>query len=255
MCQGFKEGRQEWGFSQPPQPLSPSRAGRGQEWEGHAFGSSADQQCWQELLLFKTQFFTKAYFQKPPRSTSPCLLFSTFCSSQLLWAKRFAKLIAAAGPARKNVLFSSCCRKVLPTFLFLMLSDASHFVCFVFWCLWYRHGLFNVVLHALPRRNPKYLIPFHAMLHKCLSWAAFRALLVHRRGISFSRALLPNASPHPPRGVSDPSSLLLATAVNTVICILIMPCNKGFEIGELVFSIFILPQWPKQRFKYCYSFK
>lgn len=43
-------------------------------------------------------------------------------------------------------------------------------------------------------------------------------------------------TPHP-----VPKPLLLATAVNAVICLLIMPCNKGFEIGELVFSIFILP--------------
>lgn len=87
------------------------------------------QQCWQDFLYLRSSSSQKLITRNLP-PTSPCLLFSAFCSSQM-FPERFARLIAAAGPARMFFFFSLYQGRVLATFLFLMASDSFLSVCFV----------------------------------------------------------------------------------------------------------------------------
>lgn len=122
---GVQGGQTELEFAHPARPHPRARAGEG-----------SDIYKWFQTALHKS------FLQQTSPPHLPKLLSSTSCSSQMLWPKGFSRLRAAAGPARKNVLFSSYWGKALPTFLFLMLSNAFHLLgVFCFLCLWYRRGL------------------------------------------------------------------------------------------------------------------
>lgn len=194
MFLGFKEGRRGW----VPTLGRKGRGGRG--WgggwrrgrQGNVLGSS-NQQRLQELGDFISDSSSQKLMARnlPTRFPHP---FSASCSSQMFWAQGFARLRAAAGPARECFLFFIPRQRV--TYVF-MLSNASHLVRFVFSCLWYHSWPFNVALYALHRQTSEYLIPFHSMVRKCWLWAMLRGPPDLHTPIAFLRTVLPKARPPP----------------------------------------------------------
>lgn len=135
--------------------------------EGVRAGESSDIYKWFQSALHKS------FLQPTSPPHLPRLIFSTSCSSQMLWAEGFSRLRAAAGPARKNVLFSSYWGKSVTYFFIFNAFKHIPLGVFCFFVFVVSAWPFNVVLYATHGQTPKYLIPFHSVFHKCLLGVVF----------------------------------------------------------------------------------